>query len=233
MGGIFEFVVHHFAHVAPILGAGAIGLVVILERTRALYFHYAFPYSDSFFEKIRYLVMTDRIGEAIGLCESFRSKPFVQVVKEGVLRAHQPESVVENGLQIIVNEINEKLTARTNYLATIANVATLFGLFGTIIGLVQSFEAVGSANAQERATLLAQGISTAMNATMLGLGVAIPCMIAYSILIARQNRMVAEIERAAVRVLDVLKQRYYANESGGGQYEGERPYVSVKGMKGI
>lgn len=233
MGGLLTFITHHFAHVAPILGAGVIGLVIILERFRALFFHYAFPYSDSFFEKIRYLVMTDRIGEAVGLCESFRSKPFVQVVKEGILRAHQPESVIENGLQIVVNEITEKLSARTGYLATIANVATLFGLFGTIIGLVQSFEAVGSANAQERAAMLAQGISTAMNATMLGLGVAIPCMIAYSILVARQNRMTAEIERAAVRVLDVLKQRYYSAESGGHGHEGERPYVSLKGMKGI
>ena len=74
---------------------------------------------------------------------------------------------------------------------------------------VQSFEAVGSANAAVRSALLASGISTAMNATMLGLAVAIPCMIAYSYLINRTNRMSAELNRSAVRVLDVLKQRYF------------------------
>ena len=59
------------------------------------------------------------------------------------------------------------------------------------------------------AAFLAAGISTAMNATLLGLAVAIPCMIAYSYLMNRANRLVGELNRGAIRVIDLLKQRYF------------------------
>ena len=94
--------------------------------------------------------------------------------------------------------------------ATMTNATVCVILIVRRFGLVQSFEAVGSANAQERSSLLAAGISTAMNATMLGLGVAIPCMICYSLLMARQNKLMAEIEQSAVRTHDLLRQRYYS-----------------------
>jgi biopolymer transport protein ExbB len=99
---------------------------------------------------------------------------------------------------------------------------------GTIAGLVTSFEAMGSdkaaltANGLTQAQLLAQGISQAMNATMLGLGVAIPCMIAFSFLMNATNRLVSSVETAAVRTLDILKQRYFENESKVVQHGGAR-----------
>lgn len=210
MPGLLEFIHQHFTHVAPILAAGAFALVIILERVHALVWDYAFPYSDAFFEKVRYMVLSDRIGEAIAFCEQLIGKPVVRVVREGLIRANQPEALIEHGLQIAVAEVTEKIHARTQFLSTIANVATLLGLFGTILGLIQSFEAVGAASAQERAALLAAGISTAMNATMLGLAVAIPCMVAFSFLVNRTNRLIAEIDLAAIKMLDLLKQRYYS-----------------------
>lgn len=204
------FVMANFSHIGPILLAGGLGLMIIVERTTAILFTFPLKFSEAFFEHIRYQVLADNIGEAIAMCERFVDKPVVRVVKEALLRAHQPESQVENGLEVVVSEATEKIQARTGYLATIANVATLLGLFGTILGLVQSFEAVGSANAQQRATLLAAGISTAMNATLMGLGVAIPCMIFYSFLMNRTNKLTAEVEKCAVRMMDILQQRYYA-----------------------
>lgn len=220
---MIKFIFENFSHVAPILGIGFFGLVVIAERIKALYFDYAFPFSEPFFARIQYLVLSERIRDAVGYCESVGKKPPVQVVKEGLLRAHQPEPIIEHGLQLIVSDMTQRITARTGYLSTVANVATLFGLFGTIVGLVQSFEAVGNANAQERATLLAQGISTAMNATMLGLAVAIPCMIVFSLLIARTNKLTSDVERAAVRTLDILKQRYYGTGAVPDEEKAEPP----------
>ena len=158
------------------------------------------------------MVLSDRLAEAVAMCERYKSKLVPQVVREALLRAHQPELMIEDGLAIVVSEAMEKLQKRTQFLATIANVSTLLGLLGTIIGLIQSFEAVGSASAQTRSALLAQGISVAINATMLGLAVAIPCMIAYSYLMNRTNRIATEIDQAAVRILDLLRQRYYAAE---------------------
>jgi biopolymer transport protein ExbB/TolQ len=136
--------------------------------------------------------------------------------------------LIENGLAIAVAEATEKIQARTAFLATIANVATLFGLFGTIIGLVQSFEAVGNAAAQQRSALLAQGISTAMNATMMGLGVAIPAMIAYAVLMARTNKVIGQIDQSAIRMMDLLQQRYFATES---THEDENTFAGVGAPK--
>ena len=94
----------------------------------------------------------------------------------------------------------------------LANVATLLGLFGTIAGLVTSFQAIGTSDAQERAELLAIGISQAMYATMLGLGVAIPCMVGFSFLMNKTNKLLSEVETSAVQILDIIKQRYFAAE---------------------
>jgi biopolymer transport protein ExbB len=213
MEAFLTFIRENFAHVAPILGAGFFAVVIIIERTRALVWEYPLANQDAFFEKVRGLVMADKINEAIAFCERFWTKPVARVVKQGLMRADQPESLIEHGLQIAVGDVSVQIQARTSFLATIANVSTLLGLFGTIVGLVQSFEAVGSANAQARSALLAAGISTAMNATMMGLAIAIPCMIAFSFLMNRTNRLAAEVDRSAVRTMDLLKQRYYAAEN--------------------
>lgn len=213
MAELLKFMVENIGHVFPILLSGAFALVIIFERSVALTFSYPMDNLDAFFQRLRSLVMKDAIQEAIALCEQFRAKPVARVVRAGLMRIHQPDTLIENGLQLAVSEAVEKVTARTAFLATIANVATLFGLLGTIIGLVQSFKAVGSASAQMRSALLAQGISTAMNATMLGLGVAIPCMIAYSYFMSRTNKVNSQIDQAAVRTMDLLQQRYFAAET--------------------
>ncbi|PWU17288.1 MAG: hypothetical protein C5B49_09210 [Bdellovibrio sp.] len=213
MGDMFRFVVENIGHVFPILLSAAVAVVIILERSMALMVHYPMNNYEPFFDRLRGLIMRDRVQEAVALCEQYRSKPAARVARAGLMRAHQPEELIENGLQIAVSEATERIQARTAFLATIANVSTLFGLLGTIVGLVQSFNAVGSATAQQRSALLAQGISTAMNATMLGLGVAIPCMIAYAILINRSTKIVGQIEQAAIRVHDLMQQRYFTVEN--------------------
>jgi biopolymer transport protein ExbB len=226
MGGLLQFIQEHFAHVAPILAAGAIGVAITFERSIALMFSYPLERPRAFYDKVRNLVLNERISEAIAYCERHRSKPAANIVREGLLRAHQPESVIAHGLEIAVGEAHEKIGARTAFLATIANVATLLGLLGTIMGLIESFEAVGSASAQQRSALLAAGISTAMNATMLGLAVAIPCMIIFSYLTNRTNKLNAEADRAAVRVMDFIKQRYFAgnHDEPPGQHGGDKPH---------
>lgn len=212
MGGFFEFLRTSFWHVLPILLAGAFALAIIFERSRALFSTYPLKDSGSFFEKLQDLIMAGKLGEAISYCDRYPVKPAAVVTKQALLRANQPENLIEHGVTIAVGEATQSIQRRTSFLATIANVATLLGLLGTIAGLIQSFEAVGHADAQQKAALLAAGISQAMNATMLGLAVAIPCMVAFSFLMNRTNRLVAEVDQAAVRTVDMLKQRYYAAE---------------------
>jgi biopolymer transport protein ExbB/TolQ len=215
MGQMFKFILEHFSHVFPIVLCGALGLIIMAERALALTVTYPMDAFENFFERVRVLIMKDRIPDAIALCEQMHSKPVARVVRAGLNRAHQPQELIEHGLQIAVGEATEIIQARTGFLGTIANVSTLFGLLGTIIGLVQSFEAVGAASAQQRSAMLANGISTAMNATMLGLGVAIPCMIAFSFLNSRASKIASQVDQSAIRTLDLLQQRYFRATDNG------------------
>jgi biopolymer transport protein ExbB len=213
MTNFFDFVRNNFMHVAPLLVAAGFAIAIIFERFMALYAVYPIRDMNGFFDRLTDLVMQGKVGEAIALCDRYPSKPAAKVAKQALLRAHQPESLIAGGVELAVANSTRGIARRTSFLATIANVATLLGLFGTIAGLIHSFEAVGHADAQQKAALLAAGISTAMNATMLGLGVAIPCMVAFSFLVNRQNQLIADVDQAAVRSMDVLQQRYYAAES--------------------
>lgn len=205
---MIQFLFENLAHMMPIIACGVIAIAIILERFRALVFVYPMGKTNAFFEKVRNLVIADRISEAVAFCDRYGSKPVARIVKEGLMRAHQPEEIVQHGLDLEVGESIDRIKARTNYLSMIANVSTLLGLIGTILGLIQSFEAVGSANAQQRSALLAQGISMAMNHTLWGLSVAVPCMVCYSFLMNKTNRLKSEFDRAVVRTLDVIQQRY-------------------------
>jgi len=207
-----NFIREHFAHAAPILACGALALAIAMERCYALFVHYPLLGPEKFFRKIASLVMNANIAEAAQYCDRYRRKPTANVVRAGLLRSHLPEGLIQDGIQLALQKCSKAILKRTSYLATIANVATLLGLFGTIAGLIQSFEAVAHADAQQKSALLSAGIATAMNATMLGLGVAIPCMIAFSFLTNRTNNLMGDLENAAVRTVDILKQRFYSSE---------------------
>jgi biopolymer transport protein ExbB/TolQ len=213
MFGMIEFIKGNLLHVLPILVAGAFAAVIILERLRALYLVYPVVNEDRFFESVQDCVMKGKVAEALAIADRHAEKPVARVVKTALMRAHQPENLIRDGLALVVEQSTQKIQKRTSFLAMIANVATLLGLLGTIAGLIQSFAAMSSVDAQQKTVLLAKGISEAMNATMLGLGVAIPCMVAFSFLANRSNHLVSSVETAAVRVLDILKQRYFETES--------------------
>jgi biopolymer transport protein ExbB len=91
----------------------------------------------------------------------------------------------------------------------VANVATLIGLLGTVIGLIMSFKAVSFADVSQKQTLLADGISLAMHSTAIGLLVAIPTMVFYSFLHDKQSKLFAEIDLCTSQVVEFLRLRGY------------------------
>lgn len=200
-----EFFKNNFFHVAPILISGAIAAVIIFERVQTLFKTYSLKNTEGFLTQIKMLVSKGRTNDALALCLQHAGKPTAEVVKAALERAHQPEELVINTIEFTRNQFAEKIQKRTSYLATIANVATLLGLLGTIAGLIESFAAVGHADPQQKAALLANGISTAMNATMLGLGVAVPCMVIFSFLISKANHLISEVEAGGMTVHDSLQ----------------------------
>lgn len=212
---LMTFIKHHFWHAAPILACAMAGLVIAIERFIAFNDIYALKERGQFFEKLKIYVMADRLRDAIALCNLHDRKPLAHVVRQGLIRAHQPEEMVQDGMAMAVIQAQRLIQKRTAYLATIANVATLLGLFGTIAGLISSFDAIGKADPSRKSELLAAGISTAMTATMMGLGVAIPCMVIYSLLMNKQNRLVSELNESAIETMDIIRQRYYTQSPAG------------------
>ena len=101
-------------------------------------------------------------------------------------------------------EIMPQLEKRTGYVGLAANVATLLGLLGTIMGLIQAFTAVANANPAEKADLLGAAIAVAMNTTAFGLLVAIPLLIVHSVLTTKTAQIVAGLEMASVKTLNAI-----------------------------
>jgi biopolymer transport protein ExbB/TolQ len=115
---------------------------------------------------------------------------------------------MEEGLM----ETVPRLEKRTHYLATFANIATLLGLLGTIMGLIQAFTAVANANPADKADMLSASISVAMNTTAFGLMAAIPLLLIYTVLQTKTTELVDSLEMASVKFLNILtEQRHTAN----------------------
>lgn len=110
---------------------------------------------------------------------------------------------IEYSMEESLMEILPRLEKRTPYLAMLANVATLLGLLGTIIGLIAAFTAVANADPAQKANLLSQSISVAMNTTAFGLMAAIPLLLIHSYLQAKTNEIVDSFEMAGIKVLNL------------------------------
>ena len=101
-------------------------------------------------------------------------------------------------------EVIPRLEKRTHYLATFANIATLLGLLGTIIGLIQAFTAVSNADPSQKADMLSSSISVAMNTTAFGLMVAIPLLLVYTVIQTKTTEIVDSLEMASVKFVNLI-----------------------------
>jgi len=100
-----------------------------------------------------------------------------------------------------------RMTQRLNYLSLFANIGTLLGLLGTIVGLQEMFSSLAAVEAEKKAAMLASGIAQAMNATAFGLIVAVPCMVMYTALYNKQQQITKDLDEAVVRLLDYLEKK--------------------------
>ena len=107
-------------------------------------------------------------------------------------------------MQEAAMETVPRLEKRTPYLATLANVATLLGLLGTIIGLIAAFTAVADADPAQKATLLSQSISVAMNTTAFGLIAAIPMLLMHALLQSKTSQVVDSLDVVSVKFLNAI-----------------------------
>lgn len=115
---------------------------------------------------------------------------------------------IEYAMEESVVEEMPRLEKRTAYLATLANIATLLGLLGTIIGLIDAFSAVANAAPADKAALLSQSISVAMNTTAFGLIAAIPLLLCHAVLQTKTTDIIDSMEMAGVKCLNLLSMRH-------------------------
>lgn len=192
-GAPFSFV--NLAVLAFVIGIIAERFVFILTKYRVN--------AGEFMGQIRKLVQAGNIDRAIKLCEA-APLPLLQVVKSGLTQVNRGEEAVVASMEEKMSEVLPELEKRIGSLWSLANIATLIGLLGTISGLIRSFAAVAFASPDQKSALLSKGISEAMWNTALGLGIAVLCMIFHLILHGMSKRHKSEMEKAVMKLENLL-----------------------------
>lgn len=184
-----------------ILIAAATAFVVFLER--ALFCHRSQINSAEFLSGVRNVLKRDNVVEAVSICDATPG-PVARLVKAAILnrdkgRERVREAVEEAGL-VEVPRLEEKL----NLLATIAQIAPLLGLFGTIIGFMDIYGQVEQHGLYSNLEMLSHGIWKALICSAAGIGVAIPAHAGYNYLVSRVNKIILDMERAAAEIVNVV-----------------------------
>jgi biopolymer transport protein ExbB/TolQ len=193
-----------------ILLVGVTSLVLVAERARALYVNYGMNVDD-FMNKIQNLVLAKKLDEALLACAQIEQKPLAAAFKTILEKADRDDDTIFQAHDIAMSENIPLYTRRLHYLSMFANVATLMGLLGTIHGLILSFQAVATADPAQKQALLAHGISVSMYTTALGLAVAIPVMVFFSFLTARQNQLLEEMQEKCSKLTELLTSAHIPN----------------------
>jgi len=194
-----------------IIIAGAAALVVFIERV--LHCHRAQINSAEFLNGVRNVLKRDNVVEAISICDATPG-PVSRLVKTAILnrdkgRERVREAVEEAGLTEV-----PLLEERLNLLATIAQIAPLLGLLGTIIGFMEIFRQVQEAGLYAHIEQLAHGIWKALICAGAGIAVAIPAHAGYNYLVSRINKIVLDMERAAGEVVNIVTENGNGNGHG-------------------
>ncbi len=161
----------------------------------------------AFYNTIENYIKQDDIEGAVRVCAAYRSALLSHVLKFGLLRANLGSTQIQNAVEAALLQVKPMVTKRTHYLGIIANIATLLGLIGTIMGLIDSFRALATVTGEAKQTMLAQGISSALFATSFGLMVAIFCMVVHGIITSQSNKIIADVDQYSSRLIDRLSCR--------------------------
>lgn len=188
----------------PSLLIMALGLSVAIERF--IFLRHARSENRRLWERMLPLLQAGKLDKVEAVAAKSEAA-IGKIVAHGIERLKIPhrredvDAAMEEGMM----EIVPRLEKRTHYIATFANVITLVGLLGTIIGLIKAFTAVANVNPAEKAELLAASISIAMNNTAFALMVAIPFLLIHAFLQARTSEIVDSLEAAKVSFLNLTQ----------------------------
>ena len=196
-GGVFMY---------PIVIVLAVGLAISIERF--IFLSKTSITNRMVWKKITPYIKAGNFQEAVSVTSKSNSA-IGQILTYGLYRIKNAarRDDIEKAMEESLMEVMPRLEKRTHYLATFANIATLLGLLGTIIGLINAFTAVASANPAEKADLLSASISVAMNTTAFGLMVAIPLLLVHTVLQSKTTNIVDSLEMVSVKFLNAVDER--------------------------
>ena len=123
------------------------------------------------------------------------------------IQASRRRDDIEKAMEESMMEVMPRLEKRTHYIATFANLATLLGLLGTVMGLIRAFAAVATIDPAQKANLLSASISVAMNCTAFGLMTAVPLLLIHAVLQTKTTELIDSLEMASVKFLNAITER--------------------------
>lgn len=196
-GGLFMY---------PIAIVLALGLAIALERW--LYLTLTTAKNKALWNAVTPYLKAGNLAGAVQVTSKSQAA-IGQIMTYGLnrVRSARRREDVEQAMEESLMEVMPRLEKRTHYLATFANIATLLGLLGTIVGLISAFTAVATANPAEKADLLSASISVAMNTTAFGLIVAIPLLLVHTLLQTKTTEIIDSLEMASVKFLNAITER--------------------------
>jgi biopolymer transport protein ExbB len=186
-----------------IAAVGVLVVLLIIERLANLK-NLTVNQSDldtNFFGKI----VSGKLKDAIAYCDS-KSTPLTNTLKAGLVQVANGASdeEIQCAMDAQVLEETPRLEGYTGMLAMFANISTLIGLLGTIIGLIRSFGAISEMDAAQKATQLSSGIAEALNCTAFGLTIAIPALAAYAIIQIRVERSTSDMLKNSMKLMNLV-----------------------------
>ncbi len=193
----------------PITLASLIGLAVVLERAYVL--RSGKVIVPEIVEAVETLGVGRDLQVAYAICRR-RPGPFANIVTTGLDHADSDWTIIRDVIQEAGRQEGVRLTKHLGILETVAAIAPLLGLLGTVLGMIRVFATISAAGLGNPETM-SSGISEAMVTTAAGLFVGIPSLVAYNWLNGRAESIIFELEFYAAKMLDTLRKR---QEAGGG-----------------
>ncbi|PIE65893.1 MAG: flagellar motor protein MotA [Deltaproteobacteria bacterium] len=185
----------------PILVLSIFAVGIIIDRF--VYLFRATIDKRQFMGLMQKLIAQGNVAQAIKVC-SGTSKPMTRIVQAGLMKVNKSDAEVQAAMDEMALREMPLIERRTGYLAMIGNVATLAGLLGTIVGLIHAFGAVAGVDPSQKATMLAKGISEAMNCTAFGLLVGIISLLGFSVLNGKTQAILDDINEVTAQVMNLI-----------------------------
>jgi len=195
-----------------ILIVSMITIAIIIERL--VYLMKATIDKDKLLALLKSQVMSGNVQGAIKVC-SGNPTPMTRIVQAGLMKFNKSDHEVQSAMDEASLRELPLINKRTAYLAMLANLAVLCGLLGTITGMIKSFGAAANADPTRKATLLAEGISEAMNCTAFGIGVALVGLVGFAILNGKTQGLTDDINEVTVQVVNLVTSHRAAMKTPG------------------